>query len=524
VRSLHKAIAADPSNAACHYDLACSLQALDREDEAAIHFKQSIVLGAGSRSTEAIILRSVAVTAYIHDIEQKWPLPVKPDELFAHHSLQSVAGDLFLRAALTTVLLHRASLEKLLTVLRAVLLRSALGDDTSSEDAIVRLFCAMAQQCFINEYVFAQSDEETRQSSQLRDVLLQKLKDGGAITPMLLAAVSAYCPLHTLPLAHTLLDREWPEFAAELVQQQVREPLEEAADRKSIPSLTGIDDGVSLQVMRQYEENPYPRWTVNPLAARKPPAHDASDDHPHGKDVLIAGCGSGQHVFEVVRHFPQARVLAVDISLPSLAYARRKTREAGLRNIEYAQADILKLQTIGRSFDRIETIGVLHHLAEPETGWRVLVSLLRPQGEMHIGLYSETGRSGIAGIRASIAKLGYQPTVEDIRKCRQDIFRDADEGRWRQAIEASDFYSMSGCRDLLFHVMEHRFTIPRIKAFLDEQKLAFLGFNAEPRVFEGFQTRFPGDAALTDLDKWQAYEADNPQTFRRMYVFTVRKD
>jgi ubiquinone/menaquinone biosynthesis C-methylase UbiE/tetratricopeptide (TPR) repeat protein len=523
VKSLRKAIASDPSNASGHYDLACSLQALNREDEAALHFKQSIVLGASSRSTEAIILRSVAVTAYIHDIEKKWPLPVNPDELFARHSLQSLAGDLFLRCALTTVLLHRASLEKLLTLIRAVLLRSAVSDDTSDHDAIVRLFCAIAQQCFINEYVFAHGEEETRQASQLRDVLLQRLQDGKAIPPMLLAAVGAYFPLHALPVAHMLLDREWPDFAAEVVQQQVREPIEEAADRKSIPSLTSIDDSVSLQVMQQYEENPYPRWTVNPLAARKPSALTPSEDQ-YDKDILIAGCGSGQHVFQVVRHFPQARVLAVDISLPSLAYARRKTREAGLRNIEYAQADILKLETIGRSFDRIESIGVLHHLAEPEAGWRALVSLLRPHGEMHIGLYSATGRSGIAGIRTSIATLGYQPTAEGIRKCRQDIFRDPNQDRWRQAIEASDFYSISGCRDLLFHVMEHGFTIPRIKAFLDEQRLAFLGFNAGPEMFEGFKARFPGDAALTDLDKWQAYEADHPQTFRRMYVFTVRKD
>jgi ubiquinone/menaquinone biosynthesis C-methylase UbiE len=38
-----------------------------------------------------------------------------------------------------------------------------------------------------------------------------------------------------------------------------------------------------------------------------------------------------------------ARLLGVDVSLTSLAYARRKTRELGLRNIEYAQADILEL-------------------------------------------------------------------------------------------------------------------------------------------------------------------------------------
>ena len=41
---------------------------------------------------------------------------------------------------------------------------------------------------------------------------------------------------------------------------------------------------------------------------------------------------------------------------------KRKTRELGLKNVEYAQADILKLQSIDRSFDVIEAGGVLHHL------------------------------------------------------------------------------------------------------------------------------------------------------------------
>jgi SAM-dependent methyltransferase len=522
-KTLTRAVAADSLNPASHYNLAFSLQALDREDEAILHFRQAIAFGARLAAPEGLLLRNPAITACLQQIERQWPLPLKEDELFANNKMQSIAGDLYLRCALTTVPLYRAPLEKLLTLIRAVLLRSAVNDFTTNDSAFVRLFCALAQQCFINEYVFAQSDEETQQSTQLRDLLSQKLQDGDAVAPMLLAAVAAYFPLHSMPTAHFLLDREWPDIAAEIVEQQVREPLEEAADRKSIPSLTGIDDNVSLQVMQQYEENPYPRWTINPVFARQAATLLVPGDSPRN-EILIAGCGSGQHVFEVMRHYPQAHVLAVDISLPSLAYARRKTREAGLSNIEYAQADILKLGTIGRTFDYIESIGVLHHLAEPEAGWRVLVSLLRPRGEMHIGLYSEAGRSGIVAMRAFIAEHGYSPTVEGIRKYRQDILRDADQARWQRAVESPDFYSTSGCRDLLFHVMEHRFTIPRIKAFLDEHKLSFLGFNADPETIEQFKIRFPGDAAITDLDKWQAYEADNPQAFRRMYVFMVRKN
>ena len=75
-------------------------------------------------------------------------------------------------------------------------------------------------------------------------------------------------------------------------------------------------------------------------------------------------------------------MLAVDLSLSSLCYAKRKTRELGLTNITYAQADILRLGTLPRRFDVIESSGVLHHLADPLAGWRVLLSLLRPGGFM----------------------------------------------------------------------------------------------------------------------------------------------
>ena len=72
--------------------------------------------------------------------------------------------------------------------------------------------------------------------------------------------------------------------------------------------------------------------------------------------------------------------------------------------------------------------------------------------------------------------------------------------------------------------MEHTFTIPRIKAFLDAQRLTFLGFDLDHDAMEQFQRRFPGEDALMDLDRWDAFEAENPQTFRHMYQFMVRNE
>ena len=72
-------------------------------------------------------------------------------------------------------------------------------------------------------------------------------------------------------------------------------------------------------------------------------------DFAGGSNILIAGCGTGQHAIETAQRFSPARVLAIDLSLSSLAYAKRQTRAIGLDTIEYAQADILKLESIERS-------------------------------------------------------------------------------------------------------------------------------------------------------------------------------
>ena len=100
-------------------------------------------------------------------------------------------------------------------------------------------------------------------------------------------------------------------------------------------------------------------------------------------------------------------MLAIDLSTASLGYAKARTGALGVTNIDYAQADILQLGSIGRTFDMIQSVGVLHHLADPWAGWRVLISLLRPGGVMFVALYSEIARRDVVAARAFIAQRGY---------------------------------------------------------------------------------------------------------------------
>jgi len=213
-------------------------------------------------------------------------------------------------------------------------------------------------------------------------------------------------------------------------------------------------------------------------------------------------------------------VLAIDLSLGSLAYAARKTRELGLQNIEYAQADLLALGSLGRSFDLIDASGVLHHLADPEAGWRTLLALLRPRGLMRVGLYSELARADIVAARGFIAERGFEPTTAGIRRCRQELLASP----LRAVSRYHDFFSTSECRDLLFHVQERRLTIPQIKRFLAEQNLNFIGFELDVATRQAYRERNPDDRAMTNLDRWDVFEAERPVTFSAMYQFWAQRD
>ena len=91
------------------------------------------------------------------------------------------------------------------------------------------------------------------------------------------------------------------------------------------------------------------------------------------------------------------------------------------------------------------------------------------------------------------------------------------------APEYQDFYSMSMFRDLLFHVQEHRFTIPQIKNRLLQLGLTFGGFE-DARIIKNFKTTYPVLNAVIDLDKWHEFEKEYPDTFVGMYQFWCHKN
>ena len=489
-----------------------------------------------ARFTANFLRLNGATSVCIRRVTSAWPRRLPPQEIFSPAELAEIADDELLRCLLETTIICDIELERFLTAARQTLLEAVSAREYSQqagEDAL-HFFCALAQQCFINEYVFACTDHEIEQADRLRTLLVKSLTSGGSNLELWLVAVAAFFPLASVPGADLLLDRRWSAPVAQLVERHLKDGQEERQLWASIPRLTSVEDGVSLAVRQQYEENPYPRWmkaapvgkptTIDAYLRNKFPLVDLRNvDKESGAEILIAGCGTGQHSIETAQRFSAAQVLAIDISLTSLCYAKRKTRELGLNNIEYAQADILQLQSIGRAFDVIEVSGVLHHLADPMAGWRVLLSLLRPRGFMRLGLYSELARHDLVAARKFIAQRGYGTSAKEIRRFRLELTGLGSDTAPAKATEWVDFFSTSACRDLLFHVQEHQLTLPAIDSFLRQNRLEFLGFDLPAGVLQNFRRRFPNDKTLDNLALWHIFETENPNTFVGMYQFLIRK-
>ena len=465
-----------------------------------------------------------------------WPARLTAGELYGPSGLDAVSRHPLLRCLLVNAVVNDLAMERYFTSARFALLHSVSAATPQTPDAIddaLEFHCALARQCFLTEYVYAQTDDEAALLEALRAALTEALRRNDPVPASWLAAFAAYAPLDSLQADSLLLGREWPAPVDAVLQQQVREPAQERVLHATMPRLTPIEQDVSVLVRDQYERNPYPRWVKGAPASRTdtidrrirsrfPLSGFRNLGRTGGVDILVAGCGTGQQLIEVAQGIADARVLAIDLSLASLGYAKRQIEAMGLRNVAYGQADIMELGRLGRSFDVVDCGGVLHHLGDPMAGWRVLVSLLRPDGLMRIALYSELARQHIVAGRAFVEGR-YGDTAEEIRRFRQDVVALPGDHPAERVMASPDFFSISECRDLVFHVQEHRLTLPQIKAFLAANGLELLGFEIDQHVMTRYAGRFPDDMARTDLDHWHAFEQQHPSTFMSMYQFWVQK-
>ena len=425
-------------------------------------------------------------------------------------------------------LFRDVNLENFLYIIRKEILFSLNNKRQKNLIFIFNFIISLAHQSFLNEYVMFQSKEEISFINKLEE----KISGDKDFNELEVSVLACYVPLSkNKKISDKLIKyKSKNKLFNDLIKMQIEEPLIEENFKNSIKSLENISDQVSRKVKDQYEVNPYPRWrygTKNIISNFV--STIKNDIKPNRVDlknmflspyILVAGCGTGAQL-QSISYRENAKILAFDLSFSSLAYAKRKMEENGFNNIEFLQGDILNLNKLNRKFDIIECVGVLHHMKKPLDGLTTLLNLMRPNGVLKLGLYSEIAREQIIKARQFIEKNKFGSNIQDIRKCREMI-KNHDDEVIQKIVKRYDFYSTSNTRDLIFHVQEHRFTIPQLSEIFKKFNLEFLGFT-NPDIKKKYIVNFPNDKNCTSLKNWYEFEKKNKEIFIGMYNFWVRK-
>ena len=444
--------------------------------------------------------------------------------------IELLINDQVIINALKKIIFRDTKLEKVLTKARRKICHRIYKNIEIINDSELEFIIALGEQCFLNEYIYSFTEEE----KVSLNIIIKRCQDN-ALNETNISILSCYLPIYKLldqiPSLKSFTSSN--QSFKELIDIQIIEPLEEIKLSKNIQKLGSISDDVSQNVKSQYEENPYPRWRygshqesqkLSIIQAINNDINPNSINHNVGNrqlKVLVAGCGTGQHILDSQR-YENSQITGIDLSLSSLSYAQRKINELGIDNVELIQMDILEVALLERKFDIIESSGVLHHMNDPSQGLKELLGVLNNNGFLKLGLYSELARQNIVEARNYISRKKLQANDDNIRRFRKQVIS-GDLTHLNSLKTFRDFYSTSECRDLCFHAQEHRFTINQLQETLQSNELKFLGFLIPKPVKSLYKQYFPEDKKQINLQNWAKFEEKYPNTFAGMYQFWVCK-
>lgn len=418
--------------------------------------------------------------------------------LLAKHpraEIEAAADDALWVAFLTQCINVDPAMEARLVAMRALLLER--GDTRSP------LLPALALQAFAGEYVWS-------------------------------SAPPADGPFAVLDAPLAALDLDVPDEGLwrELTRRS-RDAL--ATERRLAEAMPHLQGGgsrrVSAAVRRHYEAHPYPRWRAPPaprprdlraqLAGMRGIDSATVPDGPLA--VLVAGCGTGYEAIDLARTDASLTITALDLSRASLAYGQRQAEALGVANIRFVRGDLLDLGDLGARFDLVTSTGVLHHLARPEDGLASLARATKPGGIVRLALYSRRARAPVRAAHALIRARGWPPTAEGIRAFRTHVLALPAGDPLAVLRGSDDFYSLSGCRDLVFHGQEQHYALPEIAAMIARAGLRFAALDAPPPALAAFRAAFGPDADPNDLMLWDRLEARHPFLFAGMFQLLCQK-
>lgn len=233
------------------------------------------------------------------------------------------------------------------------------------------------------------------------------------------------------------------------------------------------------RVRAQYEELPYPHRDLKDERKRLvtgSPSHLAELRHhlfrgalPEGRPfrVLVAGGGTGDALIMLAQHLADEKVDAdihyLDLSSASRAIAEKRAAIRKLNNITFHSGSLLDAADYG-VFDYIDCCGVLHHLPEPQEGFKALKAALAPEGGMGVMVYGTLGRTGVYHMQDMLRMIAGNDDTGDRIDVARSLLSKLPETNWLKRNPQIQDHNESdaGLFDLFLHAQDRAYTVPEL--------------------------------------------------------------
>jgi SAM-dependent methyltransferase len=287
-------------------------------------------------------------------------------------------------------------------------------------------------------------------------------------------------------------------------------------------------------VARQYQRWVYPpptrdveEWTAGNLDPTDPVhAHWVywpDREYPPGLDILVAGCGANQAAYFAFKN-PSAKVVAIDVSQPSLDHLQYLKDKHSLQNLEPHLLPIEELSALGLDFDLVVSVGVLHHLADPAQGMQALAGCLRRDGVASVMLYAKYGRIGVDMLASIFHDLGLGQDDASVQLVKDTIpLLPADHPVWSYLKNSPDLDASTSVVDTFLHGRQRCYTVTECIDLVTSAGLVFQEWLFKSPYYPHERIALPDRLrsalnGLPDVEIWSLMERINALNTSHAFV------